>query len=91
MVIVLGVLMLAIAFLYAVCSNEIEDNLIRALTGLLVILCLICGVLVGIYNNSDQPTAMDVYRGKTELSITYKVVGQDTVARDTIVVLKKKM
>lgn len=34
----------------------------------------------------DHPTAMDVYRGKTTLEITYK----DGVATDSVVVLKNK-
>lgn len=37
---------------------------------------------------SQDPSAMDVYRDKTELQITYKVQGLDTLQRDTTVVFK---
>ena len=36
--------------------------------------------------NSNTPTALDVYRGKTTLEITYK----DSVAVDSVVVYKRK-
>ena len=34
----------------------------------------------------NQPTAMDVYKGKTELQITYK----ETIPIDSVVVFKNK-
>ena len=37
-------------------------------------------------NNSNSPKAIDVYRGKTELEITYR----DTIAIDSTVVWKKE-
>ena len=37
-------------------------------------------------NDSNKPEAIDVYRGKTTLEITYR----DSVAVDTVVVFKKK-
>ena len=48
---------------------------------LLFILSVLC--IVVYYEN--KPTAMDVYRGKTTLEITYR----DKVPVDTVVVLKK--
>ena len=38
------------------------------------------------YQESCKPTAMDVYKGKTTLEITYK----DSVAVDSVVVFKDK-
>jgi hypothetical protein len=45
------------------------------------------GILLGYLawlNNSNTPTALDVYRGKTTLEITYR----DSVAIDSTVVYK---
>lgn len=55
-------------------------------SSLIFILGTICGgaILLGI--NSDRPTALDVYQGKTTLRITYK----NEVAIDSIVVFKDK-
>lgn len=39
-----------------------------------------------VFYNNKLPTALDVYRGKTTLEITYK----DTVAIDSVVVFKNK-
>ena len=47
------------------------------------VLILIIGVLVEI-NKPNQPTAMDVYRGKTTLEITYR----DSIPIDSVVVFK---
>lgn len=44
--------------------------------------------LLATYILSQDPSALDVYRGKTELQITYKVQGLDTLQRDTVVVFK---
>lgn len=49
---------------------------------------LISGIIM--YNNinrklNHEPTAMDVYQGKTTLEITYK----DSIAIDSVVVFKK--
>jgi hypothetical protein len=39
-----------------------------------------------IINNENEPTAMDVYKGKTTLEITYK----DSIPIDSVVVFKDK-
>lgn len=36
------------------------------------------------------PQAIDVYRGSTELQITYQVVGNDTIPVDSIVIWKPR-
>ena len=46
----------------------------------------ITGVLIYVSIVSDKPTAIDVYRGKTTLEITYR----DSVAIDSVVVYKTK-
>ena len=49
-----------------------------------LISCGIGAVLLCAYLNSDTPTAMDVYQGKTTIEITYK----DGVPVDSVVVFK---
>ena len=60
--------------------------------GFLVSFLLSMGVAVacaaGIEMWDPQPDAIDVYRNKTELQITYKIKGIDTLSRDTVVVFK---
>lgn len=48
--------------------------------------CIITGILnVIIYYATEAPSALDVYRGKTVLKITY----EDKVPVDTVVIYKK--
>ena len=50
------------------------------------ILACVGSMLIGTSRYETKPSAMDVYRGKTTLEITYK----DSVAVDSIVVFKDK-
>ena len=54
--------------------------------GISFIAGILLGILYPIWNDmySDTPTALDVYRGKTTLEITYR----DSVAVDSVVVIK---
>lgn len=47
---------------------------------------VVIGVTLGICTQSYEPTALDVYRGKTTLEITYR----DSVAVDSVVVYKSR-
>ena len=47
---------------------------------------VITGVAIGVCTPNYKPTALDVYRGKTTLEITYR----DSVAIDSTVVYKVK-
>lgn len=58
---------------------------------LAILICLLIfyvGILIGIsiklISDYNKPQAIDVYRGKTTLQITYK----DSIPQDTIVVFK---
>ena len=46
------------------------------------------GVLVYEYIHKETPSAIDVYRGKTELEITMIIRDSTIVSRDSIVVFK---
>ena len=47
---------------------------------------VVTGVTIGVCTPNYEPTALDVYRGKTSLEITYR----DSVAVDSVVVYKVK-
>lgn len=79
--ILLGVIGLAI-----ICRQS--KSKIQDLTPIFIT-TLIAGVfLLTMFIFLQDPSAMDVYRNKTELQITYKVQGLDTLQRDTTVVFK---
>lgn len=56
------------------------------LTVILLIALFGFGFLLGLSLHDGEPEAIDVYRGKTTLQITY----QDSVAVDSVVVFKDK-
>ena len=58
------------------------DNVVGCIC-IVGVLILITGVLVKI-NKPNQPTALDVYQGKTTLEITYR----DSIFIDSVVVFK---
>lgn len=49
-----------------------------------VVFGMLLGIFISVWEQSKIPTAMDVYRGKTELEIT----SVNDVPRDTVVVWK---
>ena len=56
------------------------------------IFILAISALMGTLNFfTNEPEAIDVYRGKTELSIEQKIVGGNIIESDTTVVFKQKV
>lgn len=55
-------------------------------TGVIMFGTIIFMITIDIAFKQDKPTAMDVYRGKTTLKITYV----DSVAVDSVVVFKEQ-
>ena len=54
---------------------------------------IIVSVLIGvsaIITETNGINPLDVYRNKTELQITYKIVNNDTISCDSIVIFKNK-
>lgn len=77
---IIGIIILCWSF------SENEDAAGMAIGGFLFFMIgsfVICGML-GLLDGEPKPSALDVYRGKTTLEITYK----DSVAIDTTVVFK---
>lgn len=77
--IIVGSIMLIIGFIYL-----FMDEREAFLFGVLGAYLLSGGLMI--LQESREPTAMDVYKGKTTLEITYK----DGVAIDSVVVFKKR-
>lgn len=67
-----------IFFLASLCIDE-DD-----ITWFISCMCFAMGFIC--YVSDDTPTAMDVYKGKTTIEVTYR----DGVAVDSVVVFKKK-
>ena len=63
-------------------SNNSEVHFGMGLFTAIVGIAGICSIALGV--DDDIPTAIDVYRGKTTLEITYR----DSVAVDSVVVYK---
>ena len=68
---------------------KIHDKLsnIERLCLILVLLSMFFGVLTTSYLDNSTPKAIDVYRGKTTLQITYV----DSIPQDTVIVFKNKL
>ena len=82
----IGCIVIVLIGLILLCCNKILGGAICMLIAMIVL------IVTGIYeaqnkaftNVKEQPTALDVYRGKTTLEITYRV----SVAIDSTVVYK---
>ena len=81
---IIAVLILgAIVYIWNILTDDKECRFISAL--FLIILAIIFSGLLASYDKRNTPTAMDVYKGKTTLEITYR----DTIPVDSVVVFKK--
>ena len=61
--------------------------------GFSLALIIIASILIGasaIITETNGIYPLDVYAGKTELQITYKIINNDTISCDSIVVFKNK-
>ena len=76
---IVSITVLALILLY----TKTEDEDLSKVLLTIIFSCLALGSLLSIINY-NEPTALDVYRDKTTLEITYR----DSVARDSTVVYK---
>lgn len=83
--IVLLVIIVIVAGITAGINAETKKEGTRTMTSSIIwALGLIGGYIIGLIAVDDEPTALDVYRGKTELKIT----SVNDIPTDTIVVYK---
>ena len=86
---IIGLVLILIGLLVSAFTYAKQDDF---MIGFLVSFLLSTGVAVavaaGVEMWDKKPDAIDVYRNKTELQITYKIKGIDTLSRDTVVVFK---
>ena len=73
-----------VTIVIGLCVTEIKVEGKATLSNILLIIAFIGLLLIMIYIN-NTPTALDVYKGKTELRITYE--GKTPV--DSVVIYKK--
>lgn len=95
-IIVAGLLFPVNSILNAVRKKYDKDADVKAFYILAIvdraIFILAISALMGTLNFfTNKPEAIDVYRGKTELSIEQKIVGGKIIESDTTVVFKQKV
>ena len=66
--------------------DDKKNNVVGTIVLILSVALFLFPVFYKPQNKSNSPKAIDVYRGKTELEITYR----DTIAIDSTVVWKKE-
>lgn len=88
-----GIIILIVSIVLLVfaarCSSDPSEGMAYLMTGGICMLGILFGVAMicsSITPMPEEPTALDVYRGKTTLEITYR----DSVAIDSVVVFKTK-
>lgn len=87
----IGILFTIIALILVIFEawNSVENNNSSGgfISGLLCAICITIATFIFINEYSPkQPTAIDVYNGKTTLEITYK----DSIPVDSVVVFKEE-
>jgi hypothetical protein len=66
--------------------DDKKNNVVGTIILIISVALFLFAVFYKPQNKSNSPKAIDVYRGKTELEITYR----DTIAIDSTVVWKKE-
>lgn len=84
-------IMFFVSLAYCLSIYDDEELLGKFALATLAISSLLLGVTIALDSSDQTPTAKDVYRGRTTLSVSYKVVEGDTIAKDTVVVFKKNL
>ena len=83
-ILIIGILYLAVGLLF--CLTCLSLKRYSSIGWTITLTLNIAGILnVIIYHATEAPSALDVYKGKTVLKITY----EDKVPVDTVVIYKK--
>ena len=83
-IIALLILLLILVFVWNVFSKD-DNNKETSCFCAIIVSAMVTGVIID-YKNKDNPTAIDVYQGKTTLEITYR----DSIPIDSVVVFKEE-
>ena len=75
------ILLVLLILIIDIGEYELRFYVFAAIISLVGLSCIIIGIIF-----SNNPTAIDVYRGKTTLEITYR----DSIPVDSVVVFKDK-
>ena len=77
----------AVLLSLAIANNDSCSNfIIGVFEGVVSLVLVLCVFNLCMPDSSKNPSAIDVYRGKTELEVTYR----DSIAIDSTVVWKKE-
>lgn len=91
MIIGIGIILilLGVFLIIGIALDDVENNgsFFRIVFGFPSAATLI-GLGIAILVTPEKPSALDVYRDKTELQVNYKVIRNDTVPTDSIVIWK---
>ena len=82
LLVIFGILII-ISSGYCVISANNPEEIVCIITA--IVFSIFFGIASYDIKKSDNPQAIDVYRGKTTLQVTY----QDSIAIDSVVVYKK--
>lgn len=82
LIIAILISLLVSVFVWNVFSKD-SDNKATSCVCVITVSIIFTRVLID-YNSKDNPTALDVYQGKTTLEVTYK----DNIPVDSVVVFK---
>lgn len=86
---VVGIYSVLIPFTLFKGGNKVSETKFVAVYGAIIVGALVVFAL-GFCVGLQGPQAIDVYRGNTELQVTYKVQGNDTINIDSTVVFNNK-
>lgn len=86
LLIFLGVLIGISTFVTLVTNDSLETPSGYIILFIISLLLIFGGCIIIRETEPKEITPLDVYRGDTELQINYKIVGNDTVTADSIVI-----
>ena len=67
-----------------------ESVVVSFMCGLIIAIIITFMLYIEIEKEYKQPSAIDVYRGNTDLDITYTIKNNDTISVDTLIIFKDK-
>lgn len=74
-------------------ENNVKHSAREPIEVTALLACLFCffgGMVCYILFTADEPTAIDVYQGKTEIQVDYHIRNNDTINIDTTIVFKNR-